>query len=301
MNDRFRFSPTRRGVRSEPWFRVGSVDGSTVNVVIALSVLSMLVWAVSPSALLGLVLDPADVRGGQIWRLASWPLANSPDIWTALTLFFMYQFGGAIEELLGRYRMLGMLAAMTVVPALVATFLERPAAGIQTIAFGLLIAFAVEFPGARFFFNIPVRIVVAVLLAIQVLSLLGTRDSTELVLLVVGVVVVVVMLRSLGLGSDLPPWVPRVPLPGVGGRGRSGRKAPAPKQRSASTAPKRRNGPNLTVVPGEQPSPARSAGPPDPTPAEVDAVLDKISASGIGSLTPEERQILEAHSRRRRT
>ncbi len=49
MNDRFRFSPTRRGVRSEPWFRVGGIDGSTVNVVIALSVLSMLVWAISPS------------------------------------------------------------------------------------------------------------------------------------------------------------------------------------------------------------------------------------------------------------
>lgn len=300
MNERFRYRPTRAGVRSEPWFRLGSIDGSTVNVVIGLSVLSMLIWAISPSALRGLVLIPSDVRGGQIWRLATWPLANAPDIWTALTLFFMYQFGGSIEELLGRYRMLGLIGTMTVVPALVAVFLERPAGGIQTISFGLLIAFAIEFPGARFFFNIPVRVVVAVLLVIQVLSLLGTRDSTELVLLVVGVAVVVVMLRSLGLGADLPPWVPRVPLPGLN---RSKRPASPSRPRGTGPAPKRKRPTNLTVVPDPE-APASSSTPAapsrEPTPAEVDAVLDKISATGIGSLTAEERQILEAHSRRRR-
>ncbi len=139
------------------------------------------------------------------------------------------------------------------------------------------------------------RVVVAVLLAIQVLSLLGQRESTELVLLVVGVAVVVLMLRSLGLGSDLPAWLPRLPLPGLN-RGR--RKVTTPKPRGTSAPPARRRRPNLTVVPDE-PAPGAST-PREPTPAEVDAVLDKISASGIGSLTPEERQILEAHSRRRR-
>jgi membrane associated rhomboid family serine protease len=300
MSDRFRYRKTRAGVGSEPWFRVGSVDGSTVNVVIALSVLSMVIWAASPSALRGLVLIPGEVRAGQIWRLATWPFANAPDIWTALTLFFMYQFGGAIEELLGRYRMLALMGSMAVVPALFATFLERAAGGIQSIAFGLLIAFAIEFPGARFLFNLSVRLVVAVLLGIQVLTLLGSRATTELVLLVLGVAVVIVMLRSLGLGADLPSWVPRLPLPSVAGR----KRAPAaPKPRGSTAPPKRRRPSNLTVVQGgatgSAPEPPVASR--EPTPTEVDAVLDKISASGIGSLTPEERQILEAHSRRRRS
>ena len=49
-------------------------------------------------------------------------------------------------------------------------------------------------------------------------------------------------------------------------------------------------------------SPARpsAAGPPDRTQAEVDRLLDKISASGIDSLTPAERRFLAEASRRLR-
>jgi len=37
----------------------------------------------------------------------------------------------------------------------------------------------------------------------------------------------------------------------------------------------------------------------DPVAAEVDRVLDKISAKGIGSLTPEERRFLDEVSKRK--
>jgi hypothetical protein len=48
-------------------------------------------------------------------------------------------------------------------------------------------------------------------------------------------------------------------------------------------------------------SPARSARPARRQPEEIDVILDKISAGGINSLTPEERQRLEEASRRFRT
>jgi hypothetical protein len=47
--------------------------------------------------------------------------------------------------------------------------------------------------------------------------------------------------------------------------------------------------------------PARSARPAHRQPEEIDVILDKISAGGINSLTPEERQRLEEASRRFRT
>jgi len=51
--------------------------------------------------------------------------------------------------------------------------------------------------------------------------------------------------------------------------------------------------------PGRRTSPARGPSP-DRTQAEIDRVLDKISASGLGSLTPAERKFLAEMSRRMR-
>jgi hypothetical protein len=46
--------------------------------------------------------------------------------------------------------------------------------------------------------------------------------------------------------------------------------------------------------------PERRGAPPGPTQHEVDRVLDKISASGLDSLTPEERRFLDDQSRKMR-
>ena len=59
----------------------------------ALCALSMVVWAVSPSFLVPLVLIPDDVVHGQVWRLVTWPLANGPDLWTVLGLAMLWYFG----------------------------------------------------------------------------------------------------------------------------------------------------------------------------------------------------------------
>jgi hypothetical protein len=62
--------------------------------------------------------------------------------------------------------------------------------------------------------------------------------------------------------------------------------------------------PRLTVIAGDQPAGKK----PEPRPARrhkedalldsVDRVLDKISASGMSSLTPEERKLLDEVSKR---
>ncbi|MGH7569424.1 MAG: DUF6576 domain-containing protein, partial [Gemmatimonadales bacterium] len=51
---------------------------------------------------------------------------------------------------------------------------------------------------------------------------------------------------------------------------------------------------------GGKPRPAPRRTPPDATRAEIDRVLDKISASGMGSLTPAERKFLTELSRQLR-
>ena len=93
--DRF-YSPNREP--DDPWFRVGTVDVNTTVLVCALSVLAMVLWAVNNSYLNGLVIDDqraltqfgfgwhSQVFHGQLWRLVTWPIANSPSIWTVLTV-----------------------------------------------------------------------------------------------------------------------------------------------------------------------------------------------------------------------
>jgi hypothetical protein len=51
---------------------------------------------------------------------------------------------------------------------------------------------------------------------------------------------------------------------------------------------------------GREPRERPTARPPDRQQAEIDRVLDKISARGMSSLTPEERTFLEEMSRKKR-
>ena len=79
MAGRFSFSVPGRRNAGDPWFRIGTLDVGTTMLVVLLCVASMFVWAIEPASVWdNLVLDPDDVRGGEVWRLVTWPLANEP-------------------------------------------------------------------------------------------------------------------------------------------------------------------------------------------------------------------------------
>lgn len=264
----------------ERWFRVGNVDVTTTVLVTGLAAISMLLWAISVELLEPFVLFADEVRGGQVWRLVTWPIANEPSLWTVLSLAIFYLFGREIERRLGRIRFLWFLLAVTFVPGLVATALDLNAAGLRSINMSVFLVFVLMYPTARSFFDIPLWVFGVVFLGIEVLQLVGLRAWDELVVLSATGVTAIVMARGFGLLEI--GFLPR-----FGGRGVRARPARRPRRRR----------PPAEVIPMR---------PAQPTPedllrqAEVDILLDKISEHGLDSLTPEERRRLDEHSRRLR-
>jgi hypothetical protein len=171
--------------------------------------------------------------------------------------------------------------------------IDVPQAGIRTVELGVFVAYALENPRTRFMFNIPAWIMAAVIVGIEVLQLSGNRDGGGIVLLFVLLATAVVMLKSLGMGSDLPAWVPRVPLPGIVGPKRK----PGPTKRAKDLI-KRAEKAEASVTdistmrPMEVSPEAKRA-----RQAKIDGILDKISAHGINSLDEEELTILNERKR----
>jgi hypothetical protein len=306
MAGRFSISVPGRGP-SDPWFRIGTLDVTTTVFVILTCVVSMLVWAIEGAfgpILDKLWLDPDRVLDGQVWRIATWPVPNEPDLWLVIMLAVFWYFGTEVERLLGRVRFAVFLGLVTVIPGIVGTLIDLPQVGIRPIELCVFLLFVAEYPFARFFFGIPGWVIGAVILGIEILQLLGNRDEKGIVFLFVTLVVAAVTARSMGLLGNYP-WVPALP---IGGARRGARKP----RRTRSTAPRqRRGGSGGDVVAGPWTTAGRGgpAGPlPQPPPsaqaaadqAELDALLDKISEAGMDGLSNAEKDRLNELSKRMR-
>jgi hypothetical protein len=288
MARRFSFAMPGRFGPGDAWFRIGTVDVTSTLLVILLSVVSMFVYAADRVFLLNAALLPDEVRSGELWRIVSWPLYNEPDIWTALTLYIFWILGSEVERLLGRNRFMSLLIAMTLIGGLAATGLDLGVGGIRPIELAVFVLFAIEFPHARFFFGIPARALAAVIVGLDVLRYTGDRNWEALWFTFIIILAGVVLMRAFGFANDLP-WLPRLPLPG---RRRPARPAKPTRQKGARPTSRGRKAPHLSVAPSPPAAPS--------LPDDIDRLLDKIAAEGIGALTAEERARLDQASRRMR-
>lgn len=285
---RYQFSlPERR--QRDGWFRIGTLDVTTTALLVLLGVASMFVFAISRAALERLYFVAPFVRTGDVWRLVTWPIANPPDsIFIILTLAFFWFVGHRIEDHLGRKRYTVLLVAMTILPAVLVSLFSFTAStglayGLGILGIGLLVVFALDNPGAMFFFGIPAWVIALVYVGIDVLRLLGNRFYGQLILELGVIVVACVGARQYGMVESLG-FIPSF------GRRKGYRPAPKarPRSRPITTA--------SAVVTGPWAS---------PTPAtndqiELDHLLDKIGASGMDSLTRAEKQKLNELSKRLR-
>jgi hypothetical protein len=266
------------------WFRLGSVDVTTILLVAALAIVSFVVWALEPPAKSiqhALELNPDSFVHGQIWRIITWPIAY-PDgmgFFAIIAVALFWYFGTEIERQLGRKRMAWFLGLVTVglgllwVAVAEIGFRFGLLFSLNQLELMVLLVFIAEYPRRRFFFNIPGWVIGVVIIGISALSYLGNRDWRLLVNFLLGLVVTAVIARSMGLLAELT-WVPNL----------------AVHRRPKKAKRNKRAGGEGTVV----------AGPWNPTPtppvsrdqAELDALLDKISATGLDSLTDQERQHL---------
>jgi hypothetical protein len=243
-----------------------------------------------------LTFHPVYVRDGEIWRLATWPLANPPtEIWVVITLAFFWFIGHAVEGLVGRNRYLILVVAVTIAPAVFVTLLPVNSfptsleVGLSLLASVMFVIFAAQYPSQPFFFGIPAWALALVFVGIDVLRYTGDRLWGTLLLMLTAIALGVVTVRQWGFVERLefiPRFATGTPSP------KRGRKPARGSNRSKTK----------TVVEGPWGSPAQPAAGPDTAAAqhELDELLDKISASGLDSLTADEKRRLNELSKRLR-
>jgi hypothetical protein len=294
MAGRFSFQMPESRHNGHPWFRIGQLDVTTTVFVTLLGAASMVMWAISPQVVLRLALLPNRVLSGEVWRLITWPLANRPDLWTIIGLAIFWYFGREIESLMGRNRFAWFLVMITLIPAVVATLLNLPQAGFRPVQFSVFLVFIAQHPFARFFFGIPAWALGAVFVGLEVLQLVGLRQGRGVIFLFVTLATAAIAARSYGLMQSLP-WIPALGLPGSESAG--SRRRDRPKRSKKSPKPARSS---RTVVDGPWSEPSQPSGDAGVLQAELDSLLDKISAGGMDALSTDEKRRLNELSKRLR-
>jgi len=304
---RFQFSRPERHRATDPWFRVGTIDVGSAGLLSLLGVGSMLLYAMEgreKNILLSLALIPSKVRSGEVWRIFTWPLANGLTqtlFGVAISVAMLWYFGGRLEAMVGRVQMATLLAAMVVVPGLLGTALDLDAAGLRSLSMAVLLIFIAEYPQMRFFFGIPAWVLGVAYVVIDALQIMGDLGAgKQLLFYVLSLLVAALAARSVGLLTAYPQ-VPRIPLPPA---------LSGVKPRHASSGPTRGPRPprqagnrSSNVVDGPwTPPPPPSRATPEVKIAqdELDGLLDKISSSGLESLSADEKRRLNELSKRLR-
>ena len=278
---RFAYSkPNRRGP-NDPWFRVGAVEIGSAALLALMCIVSVFIYALEPvdkPILTRLALDPSKVTSGQVWRIVSWPLANGLDqqvLWVLVAVAVLWYFGSRLEAQVGRTRMAWYLATIILIPGLVGTLLDLPQAGVHTVQLVVLLTFIAQYPNVRFFFGIPAWVLGAVYVAAEVLQLSGDRAGRRLLFFVVSLLVGAVAARAVGMLEEFP-WIPKISVP------------------HRNRQPRRSRRPAVVAGPwGGQVSVTADQ-------SELDDLLDKISATGMDSLSKSEKERLNELSKRLR-
>ena len=270
----------------------------TSDFVAGVSVLMMVVYALSPTFVSYLALSPGEVLRGFVWQLATWPLANVPSIWTIWNAAILWFTGRQLERELGKGRFGWLLLGITVAGSVLAVLLalgfrvDAPMlAGLGSLSLIVVLIFIAENPRMPFFFGIPAWVLGLVIAIIPLLQFAAARQWIYLLQFVLNLMAAAIIAKTAGLleryafipGHAYTPG-PRKRVGGVGRGERRRRSAP----RASTGASNVVQGPWL----GPEP-PARED-------EEMDALLDKIMAQGLDSLTPRERKRLEELRQQRR-
>ena len=233
------------------------------------------------------------------WTFLTYMFLHAGPLHLAFNLLALFMFGGSVEDRLGSrafiwfYLLCGMGGAALSFLLMQLVPIRLPIVGASGAIYGVLVAFAWNWPDAPMYvfpFPVPIQAKWLVTFAVAISLVLalppfnggdGVAHLAHLGGAAAGFLYLKAQDLRLGraerhLRRVSEPSVLVTPAPrGRGGvaRGRGG-SAPQPKARSASD---------------------------DRAHAEIDRVLDKISATGIESLTPAERKFLTEMSRQMRT
>ena len=252
---------------------------------VASMILTSLLMAINPGWIGTLIFSFHNAyEKGFVWSILTYVLVNPPSIWFLLSTFLLWKFGQQVEEHLGRRAFVRLLLALLFVTPLLLSLVGligsrlMPAAGLDMLEFGVFIAFATLFPGARIsviLFTIEAWVFAMIIVAVSALGLLAARDWPGMIVLA-GEVLVAYGYTRFEQGTWVLPRIlikksPKKSKPAQGPAPRPAKTAPAPKRAASSPSAEGMN--------------------------PVDRILDKIHREGIGSLSAEERRIIEEASK----
>ncbi len=265
--------------RDDYWFRLGRFHMTSTLVAVLVGFVGALAWVFSGgrSQVLAAFTTEA-VFNGEVWRIFTWPFAESLSLWSALTLVMLWYFGREVESTIGRNAMArlygGIFVSLTLSALIIGVLLPGVVlAGLNLVQFAILLLFIAENPRRPFFFGIPAWVLGSVLLGIQVLQLAGLRMWGSLFVLLFGLLGVAIAAKRVGLLANASV------IPGGNHPRKPGTHGPGKKKPQQPTRQGKRH------VSDED---------------RMDALLGKISAEGIHSLSKGERAELEKLRQRRR-
>jgi hypothetical protein len=235
-------------------------------------IIGCLLIAVGAGSFLGvLAFDSAQVlSAGRLWQIATYALVHSPSglIWFAIEMYMLFAFGREVERFIGRRAFIALYALLLLVPPLFLSiwglWQRTGLAGSATIHFAIFIAFAAIYPNVELFLRIMAKWVALIFVAAYSLQLLAYHGWSELAVLWLSAGLAYGFVELRGTGPELA-WLTQWKS-----RWRSKRA--------------------LSVLP--RPGPRRPVEP-DNIYESIDPLLDKISKSGITSLTASERRALD--------
>jgi membrane associated rhomboid family serine protease len=261
--------------RPVAWMGRYPVDVTTmlVGLHVALAILTCVLVAFGSGFLLTyLMFDSAEVWSGQIWRLITYAFIHPPSgsslLWFAIEMYMLFVFGREVERFIGQRAYVALYLVLLLLPALLLTLwglgTRTAMAGSGPLHFAVFVAFATIYPNVELFLRIMTKWIALILAGIGTLSALAAHDWQTLVILWTSIGAAFLFVELRGAGPELVWW-----------DNFKTRLQPRPK---------------FHVV--QKPS-ARRVVEPDDVYASIDPILDKISKSGIGSLSANERKILD--------
>ena len=295
---------------NEGWFQAGRFEVTTTDILCGLAVVTIFIYGIlGVEDWLRLPFQSFLVREEfEIWRLVSWPVATTPRVWPVLGVVLFWAFGQQLEAIFGRGKFVAWVLTVTLGTGVVMTVLGALSTELDTTnhQYGLNVLFlcgiwvlAATYPNVRWFDVVPLWAVAAVFTLLDVLQYNGDGLTGMVVFEILAIVVGLVAGRSLGLATGWP--IPHVPLGDIGtDRRRTTRRAASGSSRPSGGRPLPGRG---SVVEGPwtaPPPPRRDTADDRATQAELDTLLDKISQSGLDSLSADEKRRLNELSKRLR-
>jgi membrane associated rhomboid family serine protease len=260
--------------RPVAWMGRYPVDVTTILVIthVATMVVGCLLIAFGGAGFLGwLAFDSRDVIHGYAFhQLITYAFVHPPSglLGFAIEMYVLFVFGREVERFLGRSAFIGLYCILLLGPSAILTAWgaaqNLSLAGSLHLHFSIFIAFATLYPRAELIFRILAKWAALVLIAISTLQYLAYHQWPNLVVSWFSIVAAFAFIEARGAGPELA-WLTNF----------KDRVRPKPK---------------LYVV---QKSTLRRSAEPDDVYASIDPILDKISKSGMNSLTENERKILD--------